>query len=244
MEAELRSLAQAINQSLLRIGVRTSMREGPMGVEYRMLIPTTPRKLLVVARVAMPDEQVGKVFGKGGKFRKAAKTVAKKLAKSKVLGKVVKIAKMMPGPVGQTLRAASAATTAAKAIAKAAKKGNPKAKAFAAKAAKKLTVKLRASSKVIKPAPGYPNPVAATQPGPVPGNGFGDSQSVDELEQAEAMQEAFEAPGPIEQDPADMPPVEVDASDEGDEPSDDTYAEDDTADDVSGYGSSDEYGPY
>lgn len=207
---ELREVAQAISARMRAAGVRVAEREGPMGVEYRMLIPTTPRKLLIVARVATPSDEVGKVFGKGGKFRATAKKVAKKLAKSKVLQKVAKIAKVMPGPVGQTLRMASAAAGAAKLIAKAAKKGNPKAKAFAAKAAKKLASNVRKSPQVIKPAPGYPNPIAARQPSPQPGNGFGDSSTPDELDQAQALESSYEEPSSDDS----VEPVEVDASDE------------------------------
>lgn len=145
---EIRGLAEDVDEVLRGAGVRSRTRVTPDGVlVYEMYIPTQPRALVISARVALPGEEIGALFGKNSKFRRAAKAFAKKVAKSKVLKKLASvakgIAKIVPPPFGTVLTTGIAAGTAAAKLARAARKGNPRARAFANAGAKKLRANLR-----------------------------------------------------------------------------------------------------
>lgn len=144
MNTELLQLTHTINRVLAQSGVKISETEVDGHQVCRAFIPTSPRPIILTARMALPGE-VGKVFGKNSKFRNAAKKVAKKVVKSKVLKKMVKVigplSSVIPGM--QPIAAGLAAAAAAKKIVSAARGGNPKAKKFAANAIKKLNTDLR-----------------------------------------------------------------------------------------------------
>lgn len=231
---ELEQLAGAASAAMRSAGVKTATRETSSGVEYRMLIPSRPRPLLIVARVALPGEGVGYADQIGyvdeigrGKLRKKIKSTAKKVAKSKVLRKLSKmvtaVATVVPG--GQGLAAGMAAVKLGKKLAKASKHASPEKKKRIAKLAKAMTKAVhKQRGRVLKPAPGYPNPMASRQPMAVPGNGFGDTpqEDMDSAMDPESVP-PLEAEYDSTQDVSE--PQEVDASSE-DTSDDDTYASD------------------
>lgn len=201
---ELRELVRVANAALRENGVRIRERERDGHVEYALRIPTRPRALVISARVALPGDEVGKLFGKNSKFRNAAKKVAKKVAKSKVFKKLAKIAPMlaMVVPGGQAIAAGVAAVAAAKKIASAAKRGNPKAKAFAKAAAKKATANVQAARSVQVAAPGYPQQYASEQPQPQPAGNYGAAPppnygDADPSEMEDAMDPDFGSDGEV-----------------------------------------------
>ena len=204
----LRELVRVANAGLQECGVKVREREVNGVVEYSMLVPTTPRKLVITARVALPRDEVGRVFK--GKFAGKAKKLAKKLAKSKVLSKMAKLAPLLanaiPPPAGQIISAASTAVIMAKKIANAAKKGNPKAKAFANAAATVMAKNIQKSRSVLRAAPGYPQALAATQPGPQPSGDYGAAPDNFGDADPSAMEDYM--------DPSPGGDVDVDASDE------------------------------
>lgn len=195
---ELQELVTAANNALLNYGVRLRFREVDGHMEGQMLLPTRPRPVVVTARLALPTDNVGAILK--GPLAKKAKAIAKRLLKSKLLGKIAKfgpLLAMVPG--GQVIAAAAMAAKAAQKIAKAAKKGNPAAKKFAAAASKVATKKLaavrsRSSSTARVAPPGYPRELASSQPGPQPSGDYGASpQNFGDADPGE-MEQAMDPP--------------------------------------------------
>jgi hypothetical protein len=204
MELALRQLIEAGNRAMLELGVRVRTFEQNGQVIAQAYLPTTPRPIIISARVALPGDVVGGKLGK--KVAKKVKTVAKKIAKSKVLKSVAKVAMGLAAtalPGGQAIALGAKAVQLAKKLKTAAKNGTPKQKLAAKVIAKAATKNIQRARANAAPVPqGYPQTSAARVPDTrLPGgSGYADTDP-EELEAA--MDPDMAAPGgevDVEQD--------------------------------------------
>jgi hypothetical protein len=187
MENELRQLIDAGNRAMVSLGVRLRTFEQNGHIVAQAYLPTQPRPMVISARVALPSDVVGGKLGK--KIKAKVKTVATKVAKSKVLRGVAKVAMGLAAsalPGGAAIAAGASAIGIAKKLRAAAKNGTPKQKLAAKVIAKAATKNIqRARGNAAPVPPGYPQASAAAVPDSrLPGgSGYADTPDED-FEQA------------------------------------------------------------
>lgn len=203
MEQDLRNLVAAANRTLARCGVRLREYEQDGHAVVQAYVPTSPRAVVISARVALPSDVVGADIV-GGKVARKIKKVAKKIAKSKILKAVASIAAVAAtgGAAAGPIAAATAAAKLAGKLKRAAKTATPKQKQVLKLIARKATSNLNKMRGTAAPvAPGYPSPLAARLPDArlpdaIPSNGFADSDP-EELE-AQMDPDQGAAPGEVD----------------------------------------------